>query len=36
MAFTLQIKPANNPIECNVKWEGKDLHCMPSDAYDLL
>jgi peroxiredoxin len=25
-----------NPIGCNVKWEGKDAHWMPSDACDLV
>ena len=24
--------PITNPIGCNVKWEGKDAHWMPSDA----
>lgn len=26
----------NNPIGCNVKWEGKDKHWMPADACDLV
>lgn len=25
-----------NPIDCNVKWEGKDPHWMPSEACDLV
>lgn len=25
-----------NPIGCNVKWEGKDVHWMPADACDLI
>jgi peroxiredoxin len=25
-----------NPIGCNVKWDGKDAHWMPSDACDLV
>jgi peroxiredoxin len=25
-----------NPIGCNIKWEGKDGHWMPSDACDLI
>jgi peroxiredoxin len=25
-----------NPIGCNVKWEGKDRHWMPSEARDLV
>jgi len=25
-----------NPIGCNVKWEGKDRHWMPSEACDLI
>ena len=25
-----------NPIGCNVKWEGKDAHWMPPEAYDLV
>lgn len=28
-------RPLTNPIGCNVKWEGKDRHWMPSDARDL-
>jgi len=28
--------PITNPIGCNVKWEGKDAHWMPSDACDLV
>lgn len=28
--------PVTNPIGCNVKWEGKDAHWMPSDACDLV
>jgi len=28
--------PMNNPIGCNVKWEGKDEHWMPADACDLI
>lgn len=28
--------PRTNPIGCNVKWEGKDLHWMPEDACDLV
>ena len=28
--------PATNPIGCNVKWEGKDAHWMPSEACDLV
>jgi peroxiredoxin len=28
--------PATNPIGCNVKWEGRDTHWMPSDACDLV
>jgi peroxiredoxin len=28
--------PMNNPIGCNVKWEGKDAHWMPPDACDLV
>jgi peroxiredoxin len=28
--------PLTNPIGCNVKWEGKDQHWMPSDACDLV
>ena len=30
---TLQV---NNPIGCNVKWDGKDKHWMPADACDLV
>jgi peroxiredoxin len=30
------LKPKNNPIGCNVKWEGKDRHWMPEDACDLV
>lgn len=29
-------KPLTNPIGCNVKWQGKDLHWMPGDACDLV
>lgn len=29
-------KPLTNPIGCNVKWEGKEKHWMPSDACDLV
>jgi len=25
-----------NPIGCNIKWDGKDKHWMPSDACDLV
>jgi hypothetical protein len=25
-----------NPIGCNVKWDGKDAHWMPTDACDLV
>jgi len=28
--------PMTNPIGCNVKWEGKDDHWMPSEACDLV
>ena len=28
--------PVTNPIGCNVKWDGKDLHWMPADACDLV
>jgi len=28
--------PVNNPIGCNVKWEGKDKHWMPPEACDLV
>ena len=28
--------PLTNPIGCNVKWEGKDAHWMPSEACDLV
>ena len=28
--------PVTNPIGCNVKWDGKDRHWMPSDACDLV
>lgn len=28
--------PLTNPIGCNVKWEGKDKHWMPTDACDLV
>ncbi|MEX1012418.1 MAG: redoxin family protein [Waddliaceae bacterium] len=28
--------PVTNPIGCNVKWEGKDAHWMPSEACDLI
>lgn len=29
-------RPLTNPIGCNVKWEGKDPHWMPSEACDLV
>lgn len=29
-------KPVTNPIGCNIKWEGKDAHWMPSEACDLV
>lgn len=29
-------KPLTNPIGCNVKWDGKDAHWMPTDACDLV
>lgn len=29
-------KPVTNPIGCNIKWEGKDAHWMPSEACDLI
>ena len=28
--------PLTNPIGCNVKWEGKDPHWMPTEACDLV
>ena len=28
--------PLTNPIGCNVKWDGKDAHWMPSEAHDLV
>lgn len=28
--------PVTNPIGCNIKWEGKDPHWMPSEACDLI
>lgn len=28
--------PLTNPIGCNVKWEGKDAHWMPSEACDIV
>ncbi len=28
--------PITNPIGCNVKWDGKDAHWMPSEACDLV
>jgi peroxiredoxin len=28
--------PMTNPIGCNVKWDGKDAHWMPSEACDLV
>ena len=28
--------PVTNPIGCNLKWEGKDMHWMPADACDLV
>ena len=28
--------PMANPIGCNVKWDGKDAHWMPSEACDLV
>ena len=28
--------PLTNPIGCNVKWEGKDAHWMPPEAFDLV
>lgn len=28
--------PLTNPIGCNIKWDGKDPHWMPSDACDLV
>jgi len=27
--------PVTNPIGCNIKWEGKDVHWMPPEACDL-
>ena len=28
--------PVTNPIGCNVKWDGKEAHWMPSEACDLV
>ncbi len=28
--------PLTNPIGCNVKWQGKDAHWMPAEAFDLV
>jgi peroxiredoxin len=28
--------PLTNPIGCNVKWEGKEMHWMPPEACDLV
>lgn len=28
--------PLTNPIGCNVKWDGRDAHWMPSEACDLV
>jgi peroxiredoxin len=28
--------PKTNPLGCNVKWDGKDKHWMPSEACDLV
>ena len=28
--------PLTNPIGCNVKWDGKDAHWMPSEAVNLV
>lgn len=28
--------PLTNPIGCNIKWEGKDAHWMPTEACDLV
>lgn len=28
--------PVTNPIGCNVKWDGKERHWMPSEACDLV
>ncbi|MEY2563435.1 MAG: hypothetical protein QOH88_1628 [Verrucomicrobiota bacterium] len=28
--------PVTNPIGCNVKWDGRDVHWMPADACDLV
>jgi len=28
--------PLTNPIGCNIKWEGQDVHWMPPDACDLV
>jgi peroxiredoxin len=28
--------PVTNPIGCNVKWDGKDQHWIPSEACDLV
>ena len=28
--------PVTNPIGCNIKWEGKPAHWMPSEACDLI
>lgn len=29
-------EPLTNPIGCNIKWEGRDSHWMPSEACDLV
>ncbi|MDF2577374.1 MAG: Peroxiredoxin [Chlamydiales bacterium] len=29
-------QPLTNPLGCNVKWDGKDKHWMPTDACDLI
>ena len=36
VAGTTISQPLTNPIGCNVKWEGKDAHWMPSEACDLV
>ena len=28
--------PLDQPIGCNVKWEGQEEHWMPADACDLV
>jgi len=28
--------PVTNPIGCNIKWDGRDAHWMPSEACDLI